>query len=188
MTDEGLQQPAMSPSPCVATPEARLLSEIPRHHNETLLRPTHLTDHRRSSSFHYVVHLHLQIVTNVLAFSLVWVLLWLMWSTRVLQSIDSPNVQPAHFWQNFCPRRAAPGLACTCLHRPAHHCVARSPVSTAAEATSITRREERGGGQPSRSVLTSGASYSDWQEAAAALCAVISSLSSQIIIFEEAEL
>ena len=38
MTDEGLQQ-----SPCVATPEARLLSEIPRHHNETLLRPTHLT-------------------------------------------------------------------------------------------------------------------------------------------------
>ena len=41
-------------------------------------------------------------------------------------------------------------------------------------------------GQPSRSVLTSGASYSDWQEAA--LCALISSLSSQIIIFKEAEL
>ena len=42
----------------------------------------------------------------------------------------------------FFPRRAARGLACTCLHRPAHHCVARSPLSTAAEATSITWRGE----------------------------------------------
>ena len=119
----------------------------------------------------------------LLNFCFVWVLVWANWSTRILQSI---HLNLFTYDENV----EGPPLAwsATCLHRPAHHCVAMSPLSAAAEATSITRREERGGGQPSRSVLTSGASYSDWQEAAAALCAVISSLSSQIIIFEEAEL